>query len=215
VYGVVDSFYFQPATTDTLGGIVSQDPIVENGTAYPVTVGEYGKANVKIPTYSISKNGSTITLTCSDGSTPTTVTDADTHNSHKINSGTKADGTAITSSAASSGDITLGDSGVTAGEYGPTANATPGYGATFNVPDIKVNAKGIVTSITNRTVTMPTKPIDTNTYITGIGVSGNTVSATRSDGQTVSSTISSLKVGSTGSAIASFYKDGNGVVYIG
>jgi hypothetical protein len=93
----------------------------------------------------------------------------DTHNSHKINSGTKADGsTAITSSSASSGDITLGDSGVTAGEYGPTANATPAYGATFNVPDIKVNSKGIVTSAVNRTVKIPAAD-NTNTTLSGIG----------------------------------------------
>lgn len=84
-----------------------------------------------------------------------TDTNTDTHNSHAIISGKKADGTTDIKGSASSGDITLGDSGVTAGEYGPTANATPGYGATFDVPDIKVNAKGIVTSITNRTVKIP------------------------------------------------------------
>lgn len=78
------------------------------------------------------------------------------HNSHKINSGLKADNsTAIMSASASSTDITLGDSGVTAGEYGPTSNQTPAYGATFNVPDIKINAKGIVTSVVNRTVKIP------------------------------------------------------------
>lgn len=105
------------------------------GRYYPVELNSDGKAIVNVPW---------------------TDTDTNTHNSHKINSGTKADGsTAITSSSASSGDITLGDSGVTAGEYGPTANATPGYGSTFNVPDIKVNSKGIVTSITNRTVKIP------------------------------------------------------------
>lgn len=51
--------------------------------------------------------------------------------------------------------VNLGDSGVTAGQYGPSANQTPAYGATFNVPDIRVNAKGIVTSIANRTVQIP------------------------------------------------------------
>lgn len=88
-------------------------------------------------------------------SVPSNAVFTDTHNSHAIISGKKADGTTDIKGSAASGDITLGDSGVTAGEYGPTANATPGYGSTFNVPDIKVNSKGIVTSITNRTVKIP------------------------------------------------------------
>jgi phage-related tail fiber protein len=55
--------------------------------------------------------------------------DSNTHNSHKINSGKKSDNsTDIISAAASSGDITLGDSGVTAGTY----------------KRVTVNAKGIV-----------------------------------------------------------------------
>lgn len=60
---------------------------------------------------------------------PWTDTDTNTHNSHKINSGKKSDNsTDIVSAAASSGDITLGDSGVTAGTY----------------KRVTVNAKGIV-----------------------------------------------------------------------
>ena len=75
-----------------------------------------------------------------------------------VNSGKKADGTTditATSVAAVNPTITLANSGVTAGEYGPTTNQTPAYGATFNVPDIKVNAQGIVTSVVNRTVQIP------------------------------------------------------------
>lgn len=54
--------------------------------------------------------------------------DSDTHNSHKVISGKKADGTTdIQSASASSSNITLGDSGVTAGTYSA----------------IQVNAKGI------------------------------------------------------------------------
>lgn len=59
--------------------------------------------------------------------TYTLPTDSDTHNSHKVISGTNASGTTIQSSSASSGDITLGDSGVTAGTYSA----------------VQVNAKGI------------------------------------------------------------------------
>ena len=84
-----------------------------------------------------------------------TASEINTHNSHSIVSGTKADGSTNIVGTSSSGNLTLGDSGVTAGEYGPTANQTPAYGATFNVPDIKVNSKGIVTSVVNRTVKIP------------------------------------------------------------
>ena len=54
--------------------------------------------------------------------------DSDTHNSHKVISGKKADGTTdIQSASASDSNITLGDSGITAGTYSA----------------IQVNAKGI------------------------------------------------------------------------
>lgn len=51
--------------------------------------------------------------------------------------------------------IAHGNSGVTAGSYGPSANATPGFGATFNVPQITVDAKGHATSSATRTVKIP------------------------------------------------------------
>lgn len=51
---------------------------------------------------------------------------------------------------------TLANSGVTAGSYGLSANVTPADGATFNVPFIAVNAKGLVTSAKTCTVKLPT-----------------------------------------------------------
>ena len=51
---------------------------------------------------------------------------------------------------------TLANSGVTAGSYGLSANVTPVDGATFNVPLITVNAKGLVTSAKTCTVKLPT-----------------------------------------------------------
>lgn len=50
---------------------------------------------------------------------------------------------------------TLKNSGVTAGSYGPSADATPAYNATFNVPYIKVDAQGRVTAAATRTVRIP------------------------------------------------------------
>lgn len=50
---------------------------------------------------------------------------------------------------------TLANSGVTAGSYGPSDNATPAYGATFNVPYITVDVKGRITAATTKTVKIP------------------------------------------------------------
>lgn len=62
-------------------------------------------------------------------------------------------------------DTTLSNSGVTAGSYGPSDNATPGYGATFNVPYITVDAKGRVTAASTKTVKIPASD-DTNNKVT-------------------------------------------------
>ena len=48
---------------------------------------------------------------------------------------------------------TLANSGVTAGTYGPGADVTGNNNATISVPEITVDAKGRVTSVTNRTLT--------------------------------------------------------------
>jgi hypothetical protein len=89
-----------------------------------------------------------------------------------IVSGLKADDTTNIQGAESHGGLTyLGDSGVAPGKYGPTSNQTPGYGATFNVPEIKVNAKGIVTSVTNRTVKIPNS--DNTHYTTTLWAGAN------------------------------------------
>lgn len=106
---------------------------------------------------------------------PSWADDINTHNAHIIYSGTKSDGTNISSGTASSGNMTLGDSGVTAGSYGDTSNQTPSYGNTFNVPSITVNAKGIVTGISTHTVKIPASD-NTNTahsHSAGVGLTGS------------------------------------------
>jgi len=87
---------------------------------------------------------------------------ANTHNSHGVTvvSGKKADGsTDITASSSqtTSGlhSVTLGASGVTANAYGDSSAQTPGYGSTFKVPYVRVNAQGIVTEISEHTVKIP------------------------------------------------------------
>ena len=68
----------------------------------------------------------------------------------------------------------------TAGSYGPAANVTPGYGGTFQIPQITTNAQGHVTDITMRTVTLPSAQdipeVETYTGESPIVVSGTTIS---------------------------------------
>lgn len=84
-----------------------------------------------------------------------TITDTNTHASRSIISGTKKDGTTNITGSASTGDLTMGDSGASAGVYGDASNQTPAYGATFKVPYIRINSKGIVTEISEHTVKIP------------------------------------------------------------
>ena len=56
------------------------------------------------------------------------------------------------------------------GAIGPTANASPSHGGTFTVPQVTVDAKGRVTTITARTITLPSAPTT---------VSGNAGTATK------------------------------------
>lgn len=50
---------------------------------------------------------------------------------------------------------TLVNSGVTAGAYGPSANASPAHGGNFSVPYITVDAKGRVTAASTKAITLP------------------------------------------------------------
>ena len=59
---------------------------------------------------------------------------------------------------------TLANSGVTAGSYGQSANATATYSGTFSVPYITVDAKGRVTAASTSTITLPS---DNNTIPSG------------------------------------------------
>ena len=55
---------------------------------------------------------------------------------------------------------------VTAGNAGPTANATPAFGATFTVPYSTYDAYGRVTGKTNRTVKIPAAPTSVSSATT-------------------------------------------------
>lgn len=50
---------------------------------------------------------------------------------------------------------TLASSGVTAGSYGPSSNASPAHSGTFSVPYFTVDSKGRVTAASTKTITLP------------------------------------------------------------
>lgn len=78
-----------------------------------------------------------------------------TDHTHSLTVSGDASGTATLGKTGATLSLTLANSGVTAGAYGPAANATLTFGGTFVIPYITVDAKGRVTVAANRTMTMP------------------------------------------------------------
>lgn len=79
-----------------------------------------------------------------------------------------ATGTSGSSTKGWSIPITLAESGVSAGSYGPTATVTSG---SFDVPQITVDAKGRVTAVSNRSVTLPSSTDTKTTQTNSTGTS--------------------------------------------
>ena len=99
---------------------------------------------------------------------------------------------AIDSSSAitTSGTRTLShaNSGATAGSYGDSGNQTPGYGSTFKVPYVTVNATGHVTAISEHTVKIPASDNTNTTYTFTNGTNQFTVTPSGGSAQTVTVT---------------------------
>ena len=73
----------------------------------------------------------------------------------------------------------LATSGATAGSYGPSANATPGYGKTFSVPYITVDNKGRVTAASTKTVKIPASDNTDTHYTNYLQIKGNDIEAVK------------------------------------
>jgi len=73
---------------------------------------------------------------------------------------------------------TLSTTGVTAGTYGQTADATPAHGDTITVPSVTVDAKGRITGAADATITLPS---ESDVGVTSTG-SGNAVTAIEQSG---------------------------------
>lgn len=76
---------------------------------------------------------------------------------------------------------------VTAGSYGPSANASPGSAGTFSVPYVTVDTYGKLTAASTMTITMPT--LVTNS---SLALSGSTLTLKDSAGNSVSADISGV-----------------------
>lgn len=85
-------------------------------------------------------------------------------------SGDATGSTTFDGSANKSIPVTLVNSGVEEGAYGPTAAATLAFGGSVNVPQITVDAKGRATAVVNRAIKLPAAPTS---------VSGNAGTATK------------------------------------
>lgn len=167
--------------------IVHTEADTDTNTEYRIVVDANNKA-FKLQSKSIGSSfadqdtvkivaGTGISLSADANNKTITVTNtvSNTHNSHAINSGKKADGTTDIKGPSSSNDLELGLSGASAGAYGDSSDKTPGYSGTFKVPFIRVNNKGIVTDISEHTVTIPASD-DTNTahsHSAGVGLVGS------------------------------------------
>lgn len=68
--------------------------------------------------------------------------------------------------------VTLANSGVTAGDYGPSEDASPAHSGTFTVPSITVDAKGRITAASTKTITLPADN-NTDTKVTQTVTTGN------------------------------------------
>lgn len=96
---------------------------------------------------SITRSGTTFTYTTVSGGTGT-FTQQDNNTTYSAGTGLSL----------SSNKFSITNSGVTAGSYGPSANATPAYGATFKVPYVTVDATGRITAASTKTVKIPAAP---------------------------------------------------------
>lgn len=106
-------------------------------------------------------------------------------------------------------DLGISSSGVTAGNYGPTANVAPGSAGTFSVPYFTVDANGRVTAAATRTITMPTVPSipslslstsGSGNVVTGVSVSGHAITITKGSAATHAKYTATIGTGWSGSA---------------
>jgi hypothetical protein len=151
---------YSTATTSANGLMSSGDKSKLDGIASGAEVNQNAFANVKVGDTTVAADAKQDTLEFVAGSNITITPDATTD---KI------------TIAAKDTVYTHPSDGKSTGSFGPSANATPGYGETFNVPYLTVNAAGHVTAISTKTVKIPASD---NTWR---GIQDNLTSTSKSD----------------------------------
>ena len=178
--GTTGTLTTQDTNTDTL---MTQNVSTTNAT-YPIllcatadaTANQGAKTGIFGSGVKVNPSTSTITATTFSGALTGNVTgnvsgssgsctgNAATATQFSANTTVALTGDATGTSAGSkkgwSVPVTLANSGVTAGSYGPSAAASPAHGGTFSVPYVTVDAKGRVTAASTITITLPA---DSNT----------------------------------------------------
>ena len=186
-------FYINPAEKQI---VWNYDDYNDNATVWKATIDEVAKSLTLLETTGTSENpfvfqsdGSLQANTfignlTGNASTATKLANARTFSfsGDVVDTSASFDG-----SANASITLTLSNSGATAGSYGPNANKAPGHSGTFSVPYITVDAKGRVTSISSKTITLPSDNNTTYSAGNGLSLSGTTFSVKASTGIAVSS----------------------------
>lgn len=193
--GFAGSFVVPEITVDAKGRVTS---VVDKAITLPATptsvTGNAGTATKLQTARTISISGDAVGTALFDGSADADIalTVNTAASAAKLNTARTISSTGdatwsvnFDGSANKSGVLTLANSGVTAGNYGLSANATPASGATFNVPYFTVDAKGRITAASTHTVAMPT------------AISGNAGTATKlATARTIITNLASTRAGS-------------------
>lgn len=147
---------YSAATSSALGLVKTGSNITNSSGTISVTKQNVidalgftpGSSTDNNTTYKLTKSGSTITLTGSDGST-TSVTDSDTNTNTTYTAGT---GLTL------SGTQFKHSNSVTAGTAQGDTNKTLTFGGTFSIPTVSYDAQGHIIGKGTTTMTMPTYP---------------------------------------------------------
>ena len=153
------------AHTHSPGDLTGAVPVSKGGTG--ATTAEAARENLEITPANIGAlpaGGKAASSTKADSASKLTTARTISLSGDAVGS-TSFDGSANKSIA-----VTLAESGVSEGSYGPSVAATLAFGGSVNVPQVTVDAKGRVTSAVNRAIKLPAAPTS---------VSGNAGTATK------------------------------------
>jgi hypothetical protein len=213
--GASKASFYAPTTAGTAA---NQLLVWDSENAVPIWKAQ-SELDGFLESIAFGEDGRTLTLTLANGTPltatiPATITGFTSITSNNFigaltgnaDTATKAGQFSSAASVALTGDVTgsasstkgwsiattLANSGVTAGAYGPTASISPGFGGSYNVPYVKVDAKGRVTEAATYTFTLPS------------------LTSTSSNDSTAAALVKSVSLSSTGTLTVKTYNGTKG-----